>query len=41
MKTLKLAYSNFLVPSGYYAITLFGYLVRRKSEKDKLISPRT
>lgn len=41
MKTLKLAYSNFLVPPGYYAITLFGYLVRRKSEKNKSIGPKT
>lgn len=41
MKTLKLAYSNFLVPSGYYAITLFGYLVRRKKYKDTLVGPRT
>ena len=41
MKTLKLAYSNFLVPPGYYAITLFGYLVIRKSEKNKSIGPKT
>ena len=38
---LKLAYSDFLVPSGYYAITLFGYLVRRKKYKDTLVSSRT
>lgn len=38
---LKLAYSDFLVPSGYYAITLFGYLVRRKKYKDSLISSKT
>lgn len=38
---LKLAYSDLLVPSGYYAITLFGYLVRRKKYKDSLISSKT
>ena len=38
---MKLIYSNFIPFKGYYAMNLFGFLVRRKKYKNKPIDPIT
>ena len=38
---MKLIYSNFIPFKGYYAMNLFGFLVRRKKYKNKSIDPIT
>lgn len=40
-KIMKLIYSNFIPFKGYYAMNLFGFLVRRKKYKNKPIDPIT
>lgn len=41
MKELKLAYSRIIPFKGFYAITFFGYLIRRKEYKGKPVSNLT
>lgn len=39
MKTLKLKYSKWLPIKGFYAISLFGYIVRREKYRDTYLVP--
>ena len=41
MKPLKLAYSKIIPFTGFYAITLFGYLIRREKYRDVPVKPTT
>lgn len=40
-KVMKLAYSKWIPFKGFYAITLFGFIVRREKYKNKPIDPIT
>lgn len=41
MKELKLKYSKYIPFKGFYAITLFGYIIRREQYRNKPISVTT
>lgn len=41
MKIFKLKYSKIIPLDGFYAITVFGYLIRRTKYKDTPIPPTT